>query len=165
MKLYLCKHEYFYGAEKEAGRAKQLANLAQLGLEETKELHGVVCNAEDAMQLIALGYCGNYFNVDNLSVIYDQTNPALDDSIKSAVKQSVESAIESVGKLFNAKVGVEQPSANLLMVNETKVAEDACTDMLQSELHNGWRILAVCPQPQRRPDYVLGRSNVRAGGF
>lgn len=27
------------------------------------------------------------------------------------------------------------------------------------ELDAGWRILAVCPQPdQRRPDYILGRT-------
>ena len=37
---------------------------------------------------------------------------------------------------------------------------DACTDELQGALRDGWRIIAVCPQPsQRRPDYVLGRYN------
>jgi hypothetical protein len=35
---------------------------------------------------------------------------------------------------------------------------DACSDALQNELDNGWRIIAACPQPdQRRPDYSLGR--------
>lgn len=30
----------------------------------------------------------------------------------------------------------------------------------ESELNNGWRIIAVCIQPDgRRPDYVLGRYN------
>lgn len=33
-----------------------------------------------------------------------------------------------------------------------------CTDALQSDLDDGWHILAICPQPgQRRPDYILGK--------
>lgn len=47
----------------------------------------------------------------------------------------------------------------LLAVREAKVLEDLCTDELNEQLQEGWRILAVCPQPdQRRPDYVLGKS-------
>ena len=43
------------------------------------------------------------------------------------------------------------------IVDETLLMEDACTNALQENLDNGWRIIAVCPQPQRRPDYILGR--------
>jgi hypothetical protein len=42
--------------------------------------------------------------------------------------------------------------------NEVEVREDYCSDELQKMLMKGWRIVAVCVQPdQRRPDYVLGR--------
>jgi hypothetical protein len=35
---------------------------------------------------------------------------------------------------------------------------DQCTDGLREYLKEGWRILAICPQPgQRRPDYILGK--------
>jgi len=58
----------------------------------------------------------------------------------------------------NTRVNVHVPGAPLLHIDDVKVAEDLCTEALQCELDDGWRIVAVCPQPdQRRPDYVLGR--------
>ena len=77
--------------------------------------------------------------------------------IASMIEASVSSSVEAIGKLFNEKCQQEQPGPSLLNVDETLLMEDACTDALQENLDNGWRILAVCPQPQRRPDYVLGR--------
>jgi hypothetical protein len=51
------------------------------------------------------------------------------------------------------------PARNFLNeVNKVKVKENYCTDNLQDELNRGWRILAVCVQPDgKRPDYILGR--------
>lgn len=58
----------------------------------------------------------------------------------------------------NTKVNVSVPGLGLLLLNEVKVVCDYCTDSLMGEMKEGWRIVAVCPQPdQRRPDYVLGR--------
>ena len=55
-------------------------------------------------------------------------------------------------------VQISIPDFALLTINEVKVVEDYCTEELQSELDEGWRILAVCPpNAARRPDYVLGR--------
>lgn len=52
------------------------------------------------------------------------------------------------------------PNEYLYRINEVKVLDDACTDALQSELDDGWRIICVCPpNSQRRPDYILGRYN------
>jgi hypothetical protein len=48
---------------------------------------------------------------------------------------------------------------HLVNVNELLLCENYCTDALQDQLTEGWRILAVCPQEARRPDYVLGRCN------
>lgn len=65
---------------------------------------------------------------------------------------------------MNNRVEVHMPGQALSMYNETLLMEDSCTDALQNELANGWRIIAVCPQPdQRRPDYVLGRYNPNVG--
>ena len=52
---------------------------------------------------------------------------------------------------------VHLPGNELLRVNTVIVEEDFCTNALQERLKQGWRIIAVCPQPSRRPDYILGR--------
>lgn len=60
----------------------------------------------------------------------------------------------------DAIVQIHVPNIGLIAMNEVKVLNDACTDSLQQELDEGWSILAVCPpNEQRRPDYILGRSN------
>lgn len=67
-------------------------------------------------------------------------------------------ATPSKDDYFNARVNVHVPGMGLLAINTVKVVEDYCTDALQGWLLEGWRILAVAPQPdQRRPDYILGR--------
>lgn len=54
---------------------------------------------------------------------------------------------------------VHIPNIGLLLIDEVQVLEDSCTDSLQRELDQGWRILAVCPpNGTRRPDYILGRT-------
>lgn len=59
---------------------------------------------------------------------------------------------------FNEKVEVYTPGMGLMLFNRVMLLEDACSDALQMELDNGWKIIAACPQPnQRRPDYILGR--------
>jgi len=61
---------------------------------------------------------------------------------------------------FNRKVNVHVGGGLIVTYNELCLKEDCCTDALQVELNNGWRIIAVCTQPdQRRPDYILGRYN------
>lgn len=60
--------------------------------------------------------------------------------------------------VFNDRCDVHVPGLGLLMYNRVALIEDGCTDKLQEALIDGWRIIAVCPQPdQRRPDYVLGK--------
>jgi len=69
-----------------------------------------------------------------------------------AKKQNVETSV-------NNRCDVHVPGLGLLMMREVKNLDDLCTDKLQEELDKGWRILAICPQPdQRRPDYILGRT-------
>lgn len=65
--------------------------------------------------------------------------------------------------MINQKISVALPGFGLLMLNDVKVLVDCCTDVLSDELEDGWRIIAACPQPdQRRPDYVLGRTQRKA---
>lgn len=75
--------------------------------------------------------------------------------------------LEQEGKLTRtqlaiggAVVQIHVPNIGLLAINEVECLDDACTDVLQEKLDKGWSILAVCPpNAQRRPDYIIGRSN------
>ncbi len=50
------------------------------------------------------------------------------------------------------------PGFELLQYGYIEVLDDACTDAIQRKLDDGFRIIAILPQPQqRRPDYVLVR--------
>jgi len=155
MKLYSIKPEWLYGDDKDAKREVQLELLKRLGIQESEAIGMAVCTAEQAIMLFQEGYCGTYANPkEHIKELYDVRSEV---DIASMIEASVSSSVEAIGKLFNEKCQQEQPGPNLLNVNETLLMEDACTNALQENLENGWRIIAVCPQPQRRPDYVLGR--------
>lgn len=67
-------------------------------------------------------------------------------------------SIPDVNNHYNERVEVYTPGSGLMLFNRIMLLQDACSDALQTELDNGWRIVAACPQPdQRRPDYILGR--------
>lgn len=58
---------------------------------------------------------------------------------------------------YNELVNVHVPGNALMSVAQVRVLEDCCTEWLDEKLNQGWRILAVSPQPdQRRPDYIVG---------
>lgn len=80
---------------------------------------------------------------------------------RTTQRTAVELDGESLAALrdYNAKVHVHVPGFGLLMLNEVDMEYDCCTDVLQDRLNKGWRIIAACPQPdKRRPDYILGRA-------
>lgn len=65
---------------------------------------------------------------------------------------------------YNYKVDVHAANGALLFYNSVLLLEDCCTEKLADTLAEGWRILAVCVQPdQRRPDYIMGRYNPALG--
>ncbi len=70
-----------------------------------------------------------------------------------------QTAVVQKSDTYNSHCEVHIPGSALSLYNDTLLLEDCCTDALQSELDNGWRIIACCPQAQRRPDYILGRYN------
>jgi hypothetical protein len=56
-------------------------------------------------------------------------------------------------EICNVAVG-----GSTIHITNVKVFTDLCTEELQTKLDEGWRIVAVCVQPnQRRPDYILGK--------
>lgn len=86
----------------------------------------------------------------------------------NAILQTIEDKAERLNDLvdkikensFNSKTNVHVGGGLITTYNDLLLKEDVCTDALQTELNNGWRIIAVCIQPdQRRPDYILGRYN------
>lgn len=77
------------------------------------------------------------------------------------VRASEAARIQSEGRVgpVNEKCNVIVAGVSMLHIDDVTVVTDACTEIIQNELHKGWRILAICVQPdQRRPDYVLGRA-------
>lgn len=159
MKLYRVKAEFCYGDGAAEKRAEQLRLLAPLGAAERVEGEAI-CDADTALALIAAGYCGRYVSGESFPSLVYEAPPEVD--IESLVSAAITKSIESVGKLFNEKCGQEQPNPALMDIAETMLLEDSCTDALQAHLAAGWRLLAICPQPQRRPDYILGRSRTYA---
>lgn len=80
------------------------------------------------------------------------------DAFINSEKVPVPTGAMETHEYFNERVEVHMPGHSLAMFNAVMLLSDACTDALQDNLNQGWRILAVCPQPdQRRPDYILGR--------
>ena len=81
-------------------------------------------------------------------------------TIKDKVNNLVKTLADVEGRNFNTKCNVHVGGGLLVTFNELKLREDTCTDALQVELNDGWRIIAICVQSdQRRPDYILGRYN------
>ena len=71
---------------------------------------------------------------------------------------TIELLVHREQTVINQKVNVAVPGFGLLAMAHAMLASDCCTDDLNDYLNDGWRILAICPQPdQRRPDYILGK--------
>lgn len=67
--------------------------------------------------------------------------------------------------LFNQKLEIHQPNMPLFTYNDFTYITDCCTERLMEDyISKGYRVVAVCPQPdQRRPDYILGKYNKEGG--
>lgn len=72
-------------------------------------------------------------------------------TIKGLSRGGSDPVVQHVTQISLANVG-------LLEVDQVTYEEDCCTDHLQDQLNEGWRILCVCPpKDSRRPTYILGR--------
>ncbi len=133
-------------------------------------------NHEDAKILLDAYYIGGNLNIVPLHRLLEldlNISFKIQNKIKEIPEYNIEETIlhkllKLESKLnhfdenmqFNTKVGVHISDLGMLNVRHVTWLEDACTRELQRHLDEGWRILAVCPQPNsRRPDYVLGRND------
>lgn len=118
------------------------------------------CTGEQLLEIISI----------DSSVEVKSAAPIASDSVGGMIlrMEKVLSKLENIeipnpaeppAHIFNEHCEVHLPGNLLATYNETLLLEDSCTDALQSALNAGWRIVAVCPQAQRRPDYILGRFN------
>lgn len=85
--------------------------------------------------------------------------------VRRVIGNSTTEALARFGQrnttIENTRCNVAVAGLGLLTVDEVQHENDCCTHQLQDLLNDGWRILAVCVQPdQRRPDYILGRTNL-----
>lgn len=54
-------------------------------------------------------------------------------------------------------IHVHLPGFDVMTIRQIIHIDNACTDEIQTHLKDGWKILAILPQPNhRRPDYILG---------
>lgn len=109
----------------------------------------------DVVKLCALGIVG-------WDVVEKADRPVLEALMNIAAKVDAlysRGPIAHSDVMYNDRCNVHVPGLGLLLIDEVKVHESMCTEELQVQLDDGWRIIACCPQPDsRRPDYVLGRS-------
>lgn len=101
--------------------------------------------------------------IDGVNFTYGNavtTKANVSKQLADLANKPIELLTGSSGNTYNNKCEVHMPGQALSMYNDVMLLEDTCTDVLQTHLANGWRIIAACPQPtQRRPDYILGRYN------
>lgn len=91
-------------------------------------------------------------SANNIELIFNRLEE------KSAMLENIVDKIKD--NTFNSKTNVHVGGGLITTYNDLLLKENVCTDVLQEKLNNGWRIIAVCVQPdQRRPDYILGRYN------
>lgn len=81
-------------------------------------------------------------------------------TIDNASTRALHEYGQRTNTVVNERCSVAVSGLGLLTISEVAVERDFCTEALQMKLSEGWRIVAVCVQPdQRRPDYILGRSS------
>jgi hypothetical protein len=156
-------------------RADQLSKR-HLDINQTSFWRDEDKNHEDARVMVDAFHIGGKTNIVSLKNLLDLDIP-IEFKILNKIKEIPEYNVQETifhklikleSKLnqfdqqmqFNYKVGVHISDLGLLNVKQVTWLEDACTEQLQKMLDRGWRILAVCPQPNsRRPDYVLGKND------
>jgi hypothetical protein len=175
---------YFYNKntdeEKEAEHLKALELFTEYSKKESKELNGYTHEFLCDISLFLSSFPNTKFNVLGTSVVnvdmnnsdaiklqqesivdmIDTHSNKVNSMMSTFLKMSENIAENLKFETLNQKCDVHIGGGLLMTVNETLLLTDSCTDQLQTQLNNGWRILAVSVQPDsRRPDYVLGRYN------
>lgn len=166
---------YAYMAEHKKNHAKLAKVAGLLGLTMQELPPAQYKPQEEGEELKEAYVSATYATGDDL-IILDQGNflqlveSGFPYEFKRTITTKLDSMFETVaGKVietgttentYNQRCEVHMPGQALSTYNDLMLAEDHCTDSLQTHLDNGWRIITCSPQPdQRRPDYILGRFN------
>lgn len=130
---------------------------------------------EEGKQAVARYYSKFYGELESCVVICNkhgfgvQLPNVLNDTEEASFMQKILERIDKIHVVpgapvppqddyYNSKCNVHIPGNALIHIDDTLLLTDCCTDYLQEKINEGFRILAICPQPdQRRPDYILGR--------
>jgi len=172
---------YNYGEntkEKDDAEKAQLADfLSANGLKSNSETQKgvIICGPEHvvaAMETFGVSMY-NKIGVESVETIFDPINETAErldalltrmqisaSKIEAQAQCLFDTSAEGIPKvdgLWNNKTQSPIPGSILHQINELSLCENFCTDELQGMLSEGWRLIAVCPQESRRPDYVLGR--------
>lgn len=147
--------------EKSAKVEKRRLALAKVGItvDETDLSRSISMSVTES-QLADLMVLGEAVSVSSSFDV--ALNPVMRaaEVIEAAAKklEAFSNSVPDVNCQYNEKVEVYTPGMGLMLFNRVMLLQDMCSDALQTELDNGWRIIAACPQPdQRRPDYIMGR--------
>lgn len=160
MRMLTVQLQYIFGdkeanAHKYEARSRMLEEIG-ISLAEKEDLDHPIITVTDK-QYIDLIERKQDMTVHSVTNVGDTLDGVTDKIGRLADR--FESFATKIGNAqYNEKCEVYTPGMGLMLFNKTMLLEDACSDVLQTELDNGWRIIAACPQPnQRRPDYILGR--------
>lgn len=162
-KQNLFKETWFYG---EDSKTKEEAYLEKYNASDGLDLYVVKSDMTYIVDTDLLLLTIDRFNTKVIYTVVGQLKdmPSAFQSSENKVLEKLLSLEEKLSlfdktQQFNTKVGVHISDLGLLNIKEVDVLEDICTDTLQKWLDEGWRIITVCPQPdKRRPDYILGRN-------
>lgn len=163
MKVYQIEFDYIWqdGESKEKKLQVRRQSKEICGLLEDMDENGRFGYKErepiiNQMQLLALTELNEDFKILRTLDVGDPLGSSVERFEKAVAKLS---QIPVSDIAYNERCEVHVPNMALMTYNETMLLEDSCTDALQDRLDEGWRIIAACPQPQRRPDYIMGRYN------
>lgn len=177
---------YRYGETAEKAivdKEKLISALTDLQIQhDPEDPKEVLCTADKAVELMSLyPHSYNEVYVEKCHTVFDANNDFRDQLDAVLNRMNITAArLEAQFALDNDQYPLMRPGhsidgpgwnqhANapisgpvLHSFNETMLCEDYCTDALQNHLTDGWRVIAVCPQESRRPDYVLARYSQNA---
>lgn len=175
MKIYKIKMEMPYrydnkarGDEEKAEVRAFFATLPSCQRQEPEDFEYLVEQGD--MGAVMVRFAGAGYDAPRpgaVEMVMDMANP---ERALSAMLERVELAASRLTSYeerpgFNERAQSPLSGPHLHGMNRLLLLGDCCTDELQSALDKGWRIIAVCPQEQRRPDYVLGRQEYGGGNF
>lgn len=140
---------------------KDLNNIWEnMDIEDALDKYPNYITIADKDQILTIGEYEKVYNYCSIQSIIDTEVETTHNFINydMLAEKISNSLISKTGSnLFNNKLEVHQPNMPLFTYNNFIHLNDCCTEVLQEHINKGYRVVAICPQPdQRRPDYILG---------